>query len=337
MRSLYIHHPSSLAHDTGNHPEQAARIPAIEKALEARGWLGFEREPAPPIARERLEAVHPERYIDGIRRFCEQGGGMLDVDTVAGKRSFEAALHAAGGAVYAVDTLLRREADLAFCGLRPPGHHAEPARAMGFCIFNNIAVAARHALDEHGLERVLVLDWDVHHGNGTNDIFYGSDEVLYASIHQSPLYPGTGALSENGAGPGEGFTINLPVPPGSGHDEWLSLAQHVVAAAGRSYRPQLVLVSAGFDAHRDDPLAGCMLTEQSFGELAATMRALALELDAPLALMLEGGYDLRALSASVAAVLESARDGDVPSPVPVETLAGRAREHYARWWPSLTD
>ena len=160
-----------------------------------------------------------------------------------------------------------------------------------------------------GAERVLVLDWDVHHGNGTNDIFYDTDAVLYASIHQSPLYPGTGSLSENGTGAGEGYTINLPVPPGSGHEEWLSLFEHVVAPVARAYRPDLLLVSAGFDAHRDDPLANCELTEQSYAAMAAGMRALSGELAAPLGFVLEGGYDLRALAASVAATMEAARNG----------------------------
>jgi acetoin utilization deacetylase AcuC-like enzyme len=231
---LYLHHPSSLEHDTGNHPEQAARIPAIEEALAARSWLGFERELAPAVELEQLYAVHPKPYVQAIERLCAQGGGMLDVDTVAGRQSYEAALHSAGGAVRSVDALLGGEAPLAFCGLRPPGHHAEPERAMGFCIFNNVALAAQRALDEHGAKRVLVLDWDVHHGNGTNDIFYATGSVLYVSVHQSPLYPGTGALTESGTGDGEGHTINLPVPPGSGHDEWLSLVQNLVIPVARS-------------------------------------------------------------------------------------------------------
>jgi acetoin utilization deacetylase AcuC-like enzyme len=186
-RGLYLHHPSSLDHDTGNHPERAARIPAIEEALAARDWLGFERESAPPVSTEALHAVHPPSYVETIRSICERGGGMLDVDTVASRGSYEAALHSAGGAVRMVDALLGGEAEVAFSGLRPPGHHAESSRAMGFCLFNNVAIAARHALDERGLERVLVLDWDVHHGNGTNDIVHGTDAVLYASLHQSPL------------------------------------------------------------------------------------------------------------------------------------------------------
>ena len=182
----------------------------------------------------QLEAIHPESYVEEIRRICEQGGGMLDVDTVASSASFEAALHSAGGATRAVDALFDGQAELAFCGLRPPGHHAERSRAMGFCIFNNVAVAAQHALDAHAAERVLVLDWDVHHGNGTNDIFHASSSVLYASLHQWPLYPGTGPLSDNGSGAGEGHTLNLPVPPNSGHAEWLSLVQHVVAPVARA-------------------------------------------------------------------------------------------------------
>ena len=262
---------------------------------------------------------------------------MLDVDTVVGSASFEAALHSAGGATRAVDALFGGEAAFAFCALRPPGHHAERSRGMGFCIFNNVAVAAQHALDAHGAERVLVLDWDVHHGNGTNDIFHDSSEVLYASLHQSPLYPGTGPMSDNGSGAGEGYTLNLPVPPGSGHPEWLSLVQHVVVPVARAYRPRLVLVSAGFDAHRDDPLANCELTEESYAAMTAIMRELATELDAPLAFTLEGGYDLRALSSSVLAVLESALGQQAPPTVPVEPIVATAREHYARWWPVLSE
>src|SRR2546423_13697501 len=163
-----------------------------------------------------------------------------------------------------VDALLGGETGVAFCGLRPPGHHAEPQVAMGFCLFGNVAVAAQHALDSLGARRVLVVDWDVHHGNGTNDIFHTSAEGLFTSIHQSPLYPGTGPLSDSGSGEGEGYTINLPVPPGSGEDVWLSLVEHVVVPAGRAFEPDLVLVSAGFDAHAADPLATCRLEARSF-------------------------------------------------------------------------
>jgi acetoin utilization deacetylase AcuC-like enzyme len=341
--ALYLHHPSSLEHDTGSHPERADRIVAIERELSARGWLGYEREEAPAVPREVLEAVHPREYVEAIERLSAEGGGMLDLDTVASRRSFEAALHAAGGAVHAVDALLDgrpagRQAERpgpAFCALRPPGHHAEASRAMGFCLFNNVAVAARFALDAHGVERVLVLDWDVHHGNGTNDTFYATDEVLYASIHESPLYPGTGALSESGAGAGEGYTINLPVPGGSGHDEWLALVQHVVAPVARTYSPGLVLVSAGFDAHRDDPLATCRLTEATYAAMAATVRAVAHELRVPLVIVLEGGYDLDALARSVAATMEAAAGDAVPAEAPLGPLAERARSHFARWWPAL--
>jgi acetoin utilization deacetylase AcuC-like enzyme len=332
---IYLHHPSSLEHETGNHPEQAARIPAIESALEARGWLGFKREQAPAVETDRLEAVHPSSYVEAIRRICEQGGGMLDLDTVASAASFNAALHSAGGAVRAVDALVTGEADVTFCGLRPPGHHAEPATAMGFCIFNNIAVGAQHALDSRGIERVLVLDWDVHHGNGTNDIFHATAAVLYASIHQSPLYPGTGPLTDTGSGAGEGYTVNLPVPPGSGHGEWISLVNHVVVPIARSYRPQLLLVSAGFDAHRDDPLANCLLTEETYSAMAAAMRRLSVELEAPLGLVLEGGYDLHALSASVAAVLEAVGGDGTVLEAPLAPVAAEARAHHARWWPEL--
>jgi acetoin utilization deacetylase AcuC-like enzyme len=333
---LYLHHPSSLEHDTGGHPERADRIVAIERELESRGWLGYRREEAPRVQRAVLEAVHPPEYVDAIERVSARGGGMLDLDTVASSGSFEAALHAAGGAARTVDALLDGVPGPAFCALRPPGHHAEPSRAMGFCLFNNVAVAARHALDEHGLRRVLVLDWDVHHGNGTNDIFYASDEVLYASIHQSPLYPGTGSLGESGAGEGEGYTVNLPVPPGSGHDEWLSLVQQVVVPAARAYEPEFIFVSAGFDAHREDPLAACALTEETYAAMAAAMRDLATELGVPLAFVLEGGYELGALARSVTATMAAASGDETPDTAPPGPLVEHARAHFARWWPVLS-
>jgi acetoin utilization deacetylase AcuC-like enzyme len=222
----------------------------------------------------------------------------------------------------------------AFCGLRPPGHHAERDRAMGFCLFNNVAVAASHAIAELGVERVLVLDWDVHHGNGTEEIFYGSSEVLYSSIHQSPLYPGTGASADLGSGDGEGFTVNLPVPPGSGTDEFLSLIQAVVTPIARHWRPGLLCISAGYDAHRDDPLANCDVDDAGYGDMAATMRAVAAELGVPVLICLEGGYSLGALSRSVVATLEAFATDREPRPVPPEPAAPY-RQRLARFWPVL--
>jgi acetoin utilization deacetylase AcuC-like enzyme len=207
---------------------------------------------------------------------------------------------------------------------------------MGFCLFNNVAVAARRALDAHEAGRVLILDWDVHHGNGTNDIFHADRDVVFVSIHQSPLYPGTGASSDVGSGEGVGHTVNLPVPGGSGDDVFCSLVEHVVAPLARAYRPGLLLISAGFDAHAEDPLAGCSVTDAGYAGMAASMRALAEALDVPLGIVLEGGYALGALSRSVVATLEAAGDTSAAAPdVPEHPLSVAARERLARHWPSL--
>ena len=232
-----------------------------------------------------------------------------------------------------VDALLGGEAEVGFCGLRPPGHHAEPAQAMGFCLFNNVAVAAAHALAAGLASRVFILDWDVHHGNGTNDIFHASREVLFASIHQSPLYPGTGPLRDAGEGDGEGFSINLPVPPASGEELWLPLVAHVLVPAARAFEPDLILVSAGFDAHAADPLAMCELRASSFAEMALQVRALATELGVPVGAVLEGGYDLRALASSVVATLEALRDGGTPRSVDPHPRAIDAARSVGRFWP----
>jgi acetoin utilization deacetylase AcuC-like enzyme len=333
---LLLRHPSSLEHDTGTHPERPARIVAIERALAERDWLGWDVRESPAAEREVVCAVHPEAYVESLAAVSAAGGGALDAETVMSEGSYLAALHAAGGAAALVDALLGGDGPRFGASLhRPPGHHAEPACAMGFCLFNNVAVAARRALDRWGAERVLILDWDVHHGNGTNDIFHRDPDVLYVSIHESPLYPGTGPAGDTGSGPGEGYTVNLPVPAGTGDAAWCSLVEHVVVALGLEYRPGLVLISAGFDAHVRDPLAGCHVTREGYTQMAASMRSLADELDVPLGVVLEGGYDLEALAESTVATLEAV-GAEHPAhrvPVALHPQAVQAAGRLAGRWP----
>ena len=311
---LYFSHPSSLEHDPRQglpgHPENPERMLAIEAALAERDWLGWERREAPAASEEELTLVHPREHVERIRDLCRSGGGAIDADTFAGVRSYEAALHAAGGACAMTRALLAGEAEVGFCALRPPGHHAETARAMGFCLFDSVAVAAALAIAELGLERVFILDWDVHHGNGTAEIFRQRDDVLFASIHQGGIFPGTGGRDDTGSGCGEGYTINLPVPAGSDESLWVSLLEDEILSVAAEFRPQLVLLSAGFDAHRADPLAGCRLEASSFGRLATITKTAAAEWNAPVGAVLEGGYDPEALAQSVAATLAALGDGN---------------------------
>ena len=337
MAPVVFRHPSSLEHDTGGHPEQPARIAAVERLLDEREWLGWERRLSPPAERAQLEAVHAPEYVDAIERFCAAGGGMLDLDTVASSGTWEAALHGAGGVVALVDELLGDSDVRAGASLhRPPGHHAEPARAMGFCFFANAAIGARHALDRHGAERVLILDWDVHHGNGTNDIFHTDPAVVFVSIHQSPLYPGTGPASDVGAGAGAGYTVNLPVAAGSGDDVFCALVEHVAVPLAREFAPRLILLSAGFDAHAEDPIGGCTVSDEGYATMAASMRRVADELGVPVGVVLEGGYALDALARGVAVTLEQV-GAETPQARDVAShpVAEEAAARVARHWPSL--
>ena len=334
---LYFSHPACLGHDPApvmpGHPERPERLLAIERALADRKWLGWERREAPLAEEAELELAHSNEHVRAIRQLCTAGGGAIDPDTYAVEGSWEAARRAAGGACAMVRALLGGEDRVGFCGTRPAGHHAERERAMGFCLFDNVAVAAELALRELGAERVLVVDWDVHHGNGTAEIFRRRDDVLVANIHQGGIFPGTGPLSDVGTGPGEGFSINLPVPGGSGEELWLSLLEHVVLAAGREFEPDLILVSAGFDAHRNDPLASCALEASSFAGMACHVRDLARDLDVPLGAVLEGGYDLDALAESVVATMAAlGGEGETESVVPDPLLTSSAAAQLARYW-----
>jgi acetoin utilization deacetylase AcuC-like enzyme len=335
---VYFHHPACLEHDprahAPAHPDTPERLRALERHLQARGWLGWERRTAPTASEAELELVHAAGHVRAIRELCAAGGGELDADTFVGETSFRAALHAAGGACAMTRALLAGEAAAGFCGVRPAGHHAERDRAMGFCLFDNVAVAAELAIRELGVERVFVLDWDVHHGNGTAEIFRRRRDVLFASIHQSPLYPGTGPLGDVGSGEGEGYTLNLPVPPGSDGELWLSLLEHVVLPAAAAFAPQLVLVSAGFDAHAADPLAGCRLRTEDFAQLACHVRDAAAAWGAPLGAVLEGGYEPRSLAECVEATLSALGGaGKAVLATPELPLTSRAAAHVGRYWP----
>lgn len=331
---VLLSHASSLRHDTGEgHPERPDRVRAVEVEVERRGGIGWERRPSSPATDEQLALVHPRDHVDGVRELARCGGGRIDMDTVVSPGSWEAALHGAGGACDAVRLVASGEARSAFSLHRPPGHHAEPNRAMGFCLLSSAAIAARFAVEELGVGRVLVLDWDVHHGNGTQEALIDRDDALFVSVHQSPLYPGTGAVGETGIGAGEGCTVNLPVPPGSGDETFVSLVQDVVAPLCEAYRPGLVLVSAGFDAHADDPLGSCVVSDAGFAAMARAARRMAEACGAPVCGLLEGGYDLGAGARGVCETLAAFGDPDgagEPEDVALHPLAAEARSRLAR-------
>lgn len=300
LSTLYFTHPSFLAHDTGpGHPERADRLRAIEDGLSGPEFDALERREAPRGSVWDIKRVHTDAYIQSVfAAVPDRGYAHLDSDTVLSPQSGEAALFAVGGACKAVDAVVAGEAKNAFCAPRPPGHHAEFDHAMGFCLFNNVAIAAFHALEIDGIERVAVMDFDVHHGNGTQQAFWHHENLLYASTHQSPCFPGSGSERERGA---FGNIVNAPMPPGSTGDD-LRDAFGFIRPAIKDFAPDLLIVSAGFDGHSDDPLANQDFQERDFVWITEQLLAIAeTSAQGRLVSVLEGGYDLGALSRSVAA------------------------------------
>jgi acetoin utilization deacetylase AcuC-like enzyme len=299
MTTLLYTHRDCLEHDPGpHHPESPARLQAVLEALSEPQFAGLDRREAPPAAIEDLRRVHPGRHVERILNAVPKTGHVaIDADTVISAASGRAALRAAGAVVAAVDAVVAGEADNAFCAIRPPGHHAEPGRSMGFCLFNNAAIGALRAREVHGLERVAVVDFDVHHGNGTQAAFASDPSLFYASTHQYPLYPGTGAASETGVG----NIVNVPLRPMSGSAPFRRAFDEHILPALDVFRPKLIIVSAGFDAHRDDPLAQLMLDESDYLWVTEQLVELACRhAEGRLVSTLEGGYDLEALGASAA-------------------------------------
>lgn len=306
MKAGLVYDPIYLEHDTGDHVENARRLVDAMSYLKDTGIKEkLTSLPARPASIEELEMIHVPEYISYVKNKAEKGGGWLDPDTVMSPKSYEAALYAAGGVLVAVEAVMKGEVDNAFALVRPPGHHAVRDRAMGFCIFNNVAIAAKFALSKFNLNRVLIADFDVHHGNGTQDAFYADPRVLYFSTHQYPFYPGTGWMDETGTGEGEGTTVNFPMTAGWGDEEYLRAFNEVLVPVARRFQPQLILVSAGFDAHWADHLAMMKVTITCFAQMAMISKELATELcQGRLVFTLEGGYNLRVVASSIKATFD---------------------------------
>jgi acetoin utilization deacetylase AcuC-like enzyme len=300
MTTLLFTHPACRAHDPGpHHPESPRRLDAVIDALKGESFAALEWREAEKAPIECIARAHPEAWIGELLGLVpEKGYAAIDADTIICPASGNAALLAAGALCEAVDAVARGEAHNAFCAVRPPGHHAEPTRAMGFCLFNNVAIGAFHARAEHRIERVAVIDFDVHHGNGTQAMFERDPSLFYASTHQWPLYPGTGAREERGVG----NLFNLPLPPGAGSAEFRAAMRETILPALRDFAPGFVLISAGFDGHRDDPLAELRLVDEDYEWATAEIAGIAAELcKGRVVSTLEGGYDLTALGKSAAA------------------------------------
>jgi acetoin utilization deacetylase AcuC-like enzyme len=326
MKVGLVYGPVYLEHDTGGHIENKQRLVEVMALLESSGVAAQLVKVTPRLATgEEVGAVHTLHHIQHVEGVARSGGGWLDGDTVASPKSYQVALYAAGGALSGLEAVMAGQVDAAFALVRPPGHHATPGQAMGFCLFNNIAIAARHALGHYGLERVLIVDFDVHHGNGTQDIFNEDPQVLYFSTHQYPLYPGTGFYDEVGQDEGIGTKVNMPLPPGCGDDEYQRAFEEVLVPVARRFKPQVIMVSAGYDAHWADPISLMQVSVSGFASMVATIKGLAQELcSGRLLLCLEGGYHLQALPYSVKATFEVLLGGRAsPDPLGKPPSGGR--------------
>ncbi|KPL04122.1 MAG: hypothetical protein AMJ90_01930 [candidate division Zixibacteria bacterium SM23_73_2] len=308
----FVYHPDYLRHQTGQgHPENAQRLFALLDYLKKDSlWNHLKQiKPLnPPL--KWIEKIHTRDYISSIERVCSSGLGMLDADTLVSLDSYNVAVLAAGGVLAALDEVLGKSVNNAFCAVRPPGHHAETERAMGFCIFNNVAIGARYAQMNHKLNKILIVDWDAHHGNGTQHIFYEDPTVFYFSVHQFPHYPGTGSDDEEGQGEGKGFTLNMPMCAGSGDLEYIEVFENILYPEAIKFSPDLILISAGFDGHKDDPLSNLNLSAAGFKRLTQVVLNVAEECcEGRVVSVLEGGYNLKAFSESVSSHLSALIEG----------------------------
>ncbi|NPA42308.1 MAG: histone deacetylase [Aquificae bacterium] len=304
MKTGFIYDNLYLKHDYPDHPERKERLISIMEHLEKEGLLRDTVRIQPRRATaEEVALNHDPAYIQEVHDFCKSGGGFLDPDTYANEYSYDVAMTAAGGVLEGIDKLLEGEVETVFCAVRPPGHHAEYARAMGFCLFNNVAVGARY-LRRKGVSKVFIIDFDAHHGNGTQRSFYQDDTVFYFSSHQYPFYPGTGGAGETGAGKGEGYTLNVPMPAGAGDEDYKPVYESLLPKVMEEFSPNFVLVSAGYDLHSDDPLTYLNVSNEGVRMIVRSILRTSKKLGVPSLFALEGGYNLRALGECVAITVE---------------------------------
>ncbi len=309
MKVGFVYDDVYLKHNYPDHPERRERLVSIVDHLKRLGLIKEVVRLSPRRAKvEEIAMNHDPNYIQEIHDFCKSGGGFLDPDTYANEHSYDVALMAAGGILEGIDSILEGRVETVFCAVRPPGHHAEYAKAMGFCIFNNVAVGAHYLRKVKGIGRVFIVDFDAHHGNGTQRSFYEDDTVFYFSTHEYPFYPGTGRAEEKGAGKGEGYTLNVPMSAGSGDKEYLHVYEEKLPMVIREFSPNFTLVSAGYDLHREDPLTHLNVTTEGIRRIVRSILKSARDLRSPVLFALEGGYNFRALGESVVATIEEMLD-----------------------------
>ena len=347
MRTGLIYDPAYLNHNTGGHPENGDRVAYIYSILKKAGMLEKIIAIKPRLASlDEIELVHIPEYIARLRDYSNRGGGSYGPDNIVSRGTFNTALLAAGGTLAAVDAVLERKVEGSYALVRPPGHHARPGEAMGFCFFNNVAICARYAAKKYGLSRILVVDWDEHHGNGTEEIFYNDNSVLYFSVHRDGNYPGTGQIDQAGKGAGAGFNINVPLPRRCSDDDYEYVFRQILQPVANAYKPELVLISAGMDTHAKDPIGQMNMSGNGYSRLASVVLEIAGRCcGGATVFVLEGGYNLQALAEGVLAVINTMVNWDLKEAnLPEEDLmvkkavknaVSSVRRLHERYWPVL--